>query len=305
MNMSGADWLRLLFLSLLWGGSYFFIEVALIELPVMTIVALRVSIAAALLWVLLLISGTKCTLSPAIVLMFLGMSLLNNVIPFSLIVWGQTEITSSLASILNATAPLFAVVVATLFLKDEQLTRRKLFGVALGFIGVVVTIGPDAILEAGSGTRGQLAVLAAGFSYALAGVFGRRFHAMGIKPLCSAAGQVTMSSILVVTYLLVTGEAGDVVHMSTTSWLAIGGLSVLSTALAYILYFGLLASAGATNLMLVTFLIPVTAILLGVLFLGERLRPIEIAGMVVIALALITLDGRVFKRSFPGSREHE
>jgi drug/metabolite transporter (DMT)-like permease len=287
MKMSNAAWVMLVVLSILWGSSYFLIEIALEELPVLALVALRLLLAALVLWLFVLFSDARIPRDARTWGAFAVMGLLNNVIPFSLIVWGQTEISSSLASILNATAPIFAVVVAALFLKDEPVSAGKIAGVMLGFLGVVVMIGPDAMRSLGDSVLAQLAVVLAGLSYACAGVFGRRFHARGSAPTVSAACQVSMSAFILVPVVFATGGLAGLEHTSATAW----------SAVAYLLYFRILALAGATNLMLVTFLIPVTAILLGTLLLHESLHVSEVLGMLLIALALVAIDGRLFRRS--------
>lgn len=296
MRMTTTDWMLLLVLSCLWGTSYFLIEIGLRGLPVLTLVAFRIGIAAVVLWLFVGLSGAAVPRSPRLWLSFAFMGVLNNIIPFSLIVWGQTEISSSLAAILNATTPLFAVLIAALWLSDEPPTRGKIAGLVIGFVGVGVMIGRDAVAELGNEVLAQIAVVLAALSYALAGAYGRRFGKLGIKPVVSAAIQVSMSAMMLGSYVLATADHSMLVHVEWQSWAAVCALAVFSTAVAYVLYFRLLGSAGVTNLMLVTFLMPVTAIMLGVLLLGERLGPYESAGMVLIALALATIDGRVFSR---------
>tara|TARA_R110002049_G_scaffold30729_4_gene105051 strand:- start:6019 stop:6924 length:906 start_codon:yes stop_codon:yes gene_type:complete len=296
MQMSRAAWAMLITLSCLWGSSYFMTEIALEGFPVLTIVALRVAIASAVLWLVVWFNGARAPREWRVWAAYLLMGLLNSVIPFSLIVWGQTEIGSSLAAILNATTPIFAVLIAALFLRDEPATPAKIAGVVIGFLGVVVMIGPDAVRELGSAVFAQLAVVLAGLSYACASVFGRRFHSLGVTPTVSAACQVTMSALLLLPFVIITGGFEQIHATSLASWAALLSLAVLSTAVAYMLYFRILASAGATNLMLVTFLIPVTAILLGTLVLRETLHANEILGMLLIALALIAIDGRLVSR---------
>lgn len=223
------------------------------------------------------------------------MGLMNNMLPFTLLVWGQTHIASGLASILNATVPLFSIVIAHFFVRDEKASRLRIFGVALGFIGIVSMIGPDALKGLGGDVLAQLACLTAAFSYACAGFYGKRFKDMGLKPMVSATGQVTVSAIIMLFIALLADHPWTLPVPSTNTILSILGLGILSTSFAYTLYFKLLASAGASNLMLVTFLIPVTAILLGVLVLGEILHTSEIIGMLLIALGLLAIDGRILK----------
>ena len=278
----------LITLSVLWGGSFFFVGVAVAELPPLTIVTLRVGLAAITLWVIVLIMGLRPPKSIKIWLALIGMGLLNNVIPFSLIVWGQTHIASGLASVLNATTPLFGVVVAGLLLADERATPLKLVGVVVGFLGVVMMIGVPTLDMVGHGaTLAQIAILVAALSYAFAGVFGRRFKGMGLSPVVIAAGQVTGSSLVLAPVALYIDGLPTLLGTDAPSlgtWVAILTLAVFSTALAYVLYFKILASAGATNIMLVTLLVPVSAILLGSFFLHEAL-----------AMGLAVIDGRLIR----------
>ncbi len=292
--MGLREWLMLLTLSVLWGGSFFFVELVVHELPPLTIVALRVALAAMALWTYALATGLRMPRCAKIWQAFLAMGLLNNVVPFTLIVWGQTHIASGLAAILNATTPLFTVVVAGAFLADERPTPVKFIGVAIGLIGVVLMIGPKALNGLGTDVVAQLAILGAALSYAFAGVFGRRFKSMGISPNITAAGQVTASSAVLVPIALAFESQANLLDLGMTPMAAIISLAVLSTAVAYVLYFRLLASAGATNLLLVTFLIPVSAILLGSLVLRESLETIHFIGMAFIGIGLAAIDGRLF-----------
>jgi drug/metabolite transporter (DMT)-like permease len=253
----------------------------------------RVGIAAAALGLALYASGQRMPRSMALWRAFLVMGALNNLIPFSLIFWGQTRITGGLAAILNATTPLFAVVLAHFLTPDERMTRNRLGGVLLGVAGVAVLIGPAAIDELGLQLLAQIAVLGAALSYALAGIYGRRFR--HLPPLVSAAGQVSATTVLMLPVLLWADGAWRVPLPGPWTWGAILGLGLLSTALAYLIYFRLLASAGATNLLLVTFLIPVSAIVLGASLLGERLEPRSFGGMALIALGLAAIDGRALR----------
>ncbi len=223
------------------------------------------------------------------------MGILNNQVPFGLIFWGQTQIASGLASILNATTPLFTLLVAHVATRDERIGGLKLGALVIGWGGVVVLLGADAI-GSGRGIAGQIACLGAALSYAIAGVYGRCFGRMGVAPLDAAAGQVTASALLILPIMLVVDQPWMLpAALGATTAAALGGLALLSTALAYILYFRILAAAGATNLLLVTFLIPVTAILLGALVLGERLAPRHFVGMLLIGLSLAVIDGRIVR----------
>jgi drug/metabolite transporter (DMT)-like permease len=279
-------WLWLLSLSVLWGGSFFFAKVAVGELGPFTVVFARVSLAA--LALALVVPLRRDAPWPA----YFAMGFLNNALPFSLIFWGQTEIGSGLASILNATTPLFTLVVAHVLTADEKIDRAKVAALSVGLLGVVLLIGPSALV--GSSTLwGQAACLAAALSYAFAGIYGRRFRRLGIAPAEAAAGQLTASTALILPIMLVADRPWMLPLPSLTVWLALGALALLSTALAYVLYFRILAAAGATVLLLVTFLIPVPAILLGAMVLGEQLEPRHYAGMALIGLGLAIIDGRI------------
>ena len=297
--MSPLDWTLLLALSILWGGSFFFVGVAVKALPPFTIVLLRVAIAATALHAVLRLSRTAMPWDRRTWLAFFGMGLLNNSIPFSLIVWGQTQIASGLASILNATTPLFTVLVAHLLTADERLSKGRIAGVLIGLAGIVVLIGPQALAGLGQDVAAQLAVLGAAVSYGFAAIFGRRFKRMGVPPLATAAGQVTASSLLLLPVALIVDRPWTLAWPEPSAWGAIVGLALLSTALAYVVFFRILASAGAVNLSLVTFLIPPSAILLGVAILGERLQATDFLGMALIGLGLAAIDGRIAARFSP------
>lgn len=295
-RMGAREWAMLVALSVLWGGSFFFVGVAVREVPPLSLVLARVGIAALALWAVLAVSGARMPAVPGLWAAFLGMGLLNNALPFALIVWGQQHIASGLAAILNATTPLFTVLVAHLLTADERLTPAKAAGVAMGLLGVAVMLGTELLGGLGLGVAAQLACLAAALSYALAGVFGRRFRRMGVPPLASAAGQVTASSLILLPLALMVDQPWGLATPGAASWAAVLGLGLLSTALAYVLYFRILAVAGATNLALVTFLVPVSAILLGALVLGERLETRHFGGMALIGAGLALIDGRVLRR---------
>lgn len=288
--MGGAEWLLLVTLSVLWGWSFFFNAVALEGLPTLTVVFGRVSIAAGALWLVIGLSGQRPNVSLGLWLAFFAMGALNNAIPFSLIVWGQTRIGSGLASILNATTPLFTVVLAHWLTRDERMTPARLIGVLCGLLGVIVMIGPAVLEEFGLEVLAQLAVVGAAVSYAFAGIFGRRFK--GTPPLVTAAGQLTGSTLIILPLALMVDRPWELAAPSLQTWGAVLGLALLSTAVAYVLYFRILARAGATNLLLVTFLVPVSALLLAVTILGEILEPRQMAGMVLIGLGLAAIDGR-------------
>ncbi|RJF90164.1 DMT family transporter [Oleomonas cavernae] len=294
--MGPAEWAMLLLLSVLWGGSFFFIGIAVTGLPPFTIVLLRVALAAVVLNLAMPLMGLRMPRDGKSWAAFFGMGLLNNAIPFCLIVWGQTQIASGLASILNAMTPVATVVVAHFLTTDEKMTGNRLAGVLIGLAGVVCMIGPGVLSGLGDKVWAQAAVLGATVSYAFAGIFGRRFKAMGISPLATATGQVTASSVLLAPVVLLVDQPWTLAMPGLDVWAAVVGLALLSTTFAYILFFRIMASAGATNLSLVTFLIPVSAILLGTFVLHETLAPKHFLGMALIGAGLAAIDGRLFRR---------
>lgn len=294
-SMSPFEWFLLIILSILWGGSFFFVAIAVEALPPLTIVALRVALAAIALVAVVYVTGLTMPASHKVWIAFFGMGVLNNVIPFSLIVWGQTHIASSLAAMLNATTPLFTVIAAHFLTQDEKMTKLKMTGVSIGFTGVVIMIGYEALGGLGESIYGQLAVLGAAISYSLAGIYGRRFRQLGIKPLVTASGQVTASTVLLIPLALIVEQPFRLPMPGAEVWSAIVGLALVSTALAYILYFRILSTAGATNVLLVTLLIPVSAILLGTIFLGEQLEVKHLLGIGLISIGLLLIDGRLFR----------
>lgn len=288
--MAPAEWLLLITLSILWGGSFFFGKVALAELPPFTLVLARVGFAAAALHVVLIARGVRMPRSPRLWGAFFAMGLLNNMIPFSLIFWGQTQISSSLASILNATTPLFTVCLAHVLTRDERLRVNRLAGVLFGLVGVVIMIGPAALGGLGANVAAQVAIMGAALSYGFAGIYGRRFK--GTSPLVTAAGQLTCSTLIILPVVLSFDRPWAIPVPALTTWAAVMGLALFSTAGAYVIYFRILATAGATNVLLVTLLVPVVASLLGMSLLSEQLLPSQFAGMALIGLGLAAMDAR-------------
>lgn len=293
--MSAVDWVLLIILAILWGGSFFFMAIALRELSPLTAVAWRIGLGAVLLAVLSLVVRQPLRLNTNIVLSFLVMGALNNVVPFALIGWALRDIPSGLAAILNATTPLFTVVVAHVATLDEKITLPRSLGVLIGFAGVVVMVGARTQISLNAPLTAQLLCLAAALCYAFAGVYGRRFRRLGITPIQTAAGQLMASTVLIVPLAVATDCPCGLHLPSLAVSLAILGAGALSTALGYVLYFRILSSAGATNLLLVTFLIPISAVGLGTIVLHEPVDTNEIAGMALIGLGLALIDGRLFQ----------
>ena len=292
-EMSGRAWFELILLATLWGGTFFAVEIALSEMGPMTVVLHRVGWAMILLWVVAIARGLPVPTDWRIWGAFLVMGGLNNVIPFGLMSWGQTHIESGLVSIFNAmTAPL-GVLVAAVFLRDEPLTSRRLAGVVLGFLGVVIVIGADNLANLDWRTLAQWAVLLGALSYAFAGVWGK-LTLRGVNPMVAAAGMLTGSTVIMIPLVLAT-EGMPSLALQGSTWGAIAYYAIFATALAYLLYYRVLAMAGAGNLLLCTLVIPPIAILLGWLFLEEALPGRAFTGFALIALGLLVIDGRLFR----------
>lgn len=297
LTMGPVEWLLLVALSVLWGGSFLFGKIALAELPPFTVVLVRVGLAALALGFAVVIARQSLPRTRGVWLAFFAMGLINNLIPFSLITWGQVRIGSGLASILNATTPLWTVVVAHWLTADEKMNARKLAGVLIGVAGVAVMIGPVALAGLAGDVAAQLAVIAATLSYAFAGLYGRRFARLGVKPMVVAAGQVGATTLMLLPIALLVDMPWTLPMPGPRTWAALAGAALLSTALAYVLYFRILATAGATNVLLVTFLIPVSGVLMGVLVLDETLELRQLGGMALIGLGLAAIDGRLLHRA--------
>jgi drug/metabolite transporter (DMT)-like permease len=293
-SMSAADWAKLLLLGAIWGGSFFFARVAVAEMHPLTLVMFRVLIAAAALHIYLQACGPSFRLALPLAGSFFLLALVNNVLPFSLIFTGQTAMGAGLAAVLNSTTPFWTILLANAVTSDEKLSLNKVAGVLLGIAGVAVMVGPGVIASLGGPVWAKFALIGASLSYAVALVFSRRFKA--VPPAIVATGQLTASTIVMIPLVLLWNGPAGLFAASPPVWAAVFALALVSTAFAYILYFGVIGSAGATNASLVTLIVPVSAILLGFIFLGERLELFEVGGMLLIGLGLVTIDGRVFGR---------
>jgi drug/metabolite transporter (DMT)-like permease len=292
-QMNRSDWLILGLLALIWGGAFFFIGVAVRHVQPLTYVWLRVTIAAAGLWSYVYFKDERVRLPRQVWASILLLAILNNALPFALFGWGQTHIASGLASILNATTPIWGVVVAHFLTHDERMSPRKLGGVLLGFGGVAIMIGPSLLSNIGTSGLAELACVTAALSYALAAVWARRFRRQGISPLSVTTGQLTAGALLMFPLSMIVDRPWTHPFPPLTAWGAIAALALLCTAFGYVLYFRLIATSGATNALLVTLLVPPVAILLGGLFLGETLAPQDFLGLALIALGLGAIDGRL------------
>jgi drug/metabolite transporter (DMT)-like permease len=291
--MGSVEWALLAALSVLWGGSFFFGKVALADLPPITVVLGRVAVAAIALNIVVAARGLRMP-PPAAWGPFVAMGTLNNLIPFGLIFWGQTRIDSGKASILNATSPLFTVLLVRWLTDEHRLPRRRMVGIGVGFVGTVVVLGPETVGGTGGQTLGGLAVLAAALSYGFAKIYGRRFR--DTPAAIAACGQVSATALLALPLACIVDRPWTLARPGGATVAAVVGLGLLSTALAYTIYFRLLAAAGPTNLSLVTYLVPVTAVILGVLFLGETLSGRIVAGTAIVFAGLAVVDGRPLTR---------
>jgi drug/metabolite transporter (DMT)-like permease len=292
-QMNGRDWAILGILALIWGGAFFFIGVAVRHVEPLTYVWLRLTIAAAAMWAFVRFKGQPLGLPREVWGSIVLLAVLNNALPFALFGWGQTHIASGLASILNATTPIWGVVVAHFLTRDERMTPRKIAGVLLGFGGVAVMIGPSLLASLGSSALAQLACVTASLSYALAAVWARRFRRMGVSPLSVTTGQLTAGALIMLPVSMIVDKPWTHAFPPLSAWGAIIALALACTAFGYVLYFRLIETSGATNALLVTLLVPPVAILLGGLFLGESLAPQDFIGLGLIALGLAAIDGRV------------
>ncbi|MCF3639354.1 DMT family transporter [Rhizobium sp. TRM95111] len=297
--MDAGTWTLLLLLGLIWGGSFFFAKVAVAEVPPATLVLLRLGLAALALHLFLAGRHGLYPIFAARWREFAVMGLFNNALPHMMIFTGQTQIGAGLAAILNATTPIFTVLIANRLTEDEKMTPAKIAGCLLGFAGTVVLIGPSALAPLAGGTDGPplwavLLPLAAAASYGLAGTYGKRFR--DIPPPVTATGQLTASTILMLPVALTLDTPWSLPVPSAGALACVLALALVSTAFAYILFFRIMAQAGATNTSLVTLLVPPSAILAGVVLLGEQISLSAAAGMVLVLAGLVVLDGRLFRR---------
>ena len=292
-QMDKGDWAILVTLAVIWGGAFLFINIAVQHVPPLTYVWLRLTIAAGAMWAFLKLRRDRLGLPRPVWGSILLLALLNNALPFTLFGWGQTHIASGLAAILNATTPIWGVIVAHFLTRDERMSPRKVGGVLLGVAGVVTMIGPTLLAEIGTGAVAQLACITASLSYALAAVWARRFKALKLSPMSVTTGQLTAGAAMMLPFAMIVDQPWTRAFPPLGAWGAIVALALMCTAFGYVMYFKLIDSAGATNALLVTLLVPPVAILLGATFLGEALAPQDFIGLGFIALGLAAIDGRL------------
>lgn len=293
-TMGAREWAMVLLLGAIWGGSFFFVAVAVKEMAPMALVLVRVALAAAALWIYVLARGFALAPLKPYLLAFFGLALLNNAVPHTLMFTGQTAIGAGLASVLNATTPFWTMLLANVLLPDEKLTARRVVGVLLGVAGTAVLVGPGLVAHLGGPAWAKLALLGTALSYAFAGIFARRFASL--QPELVATGQLTAATIIMLPAALLFGDPASLLSAGAGAWAAALALALLATSFAYVIFFSLIASAGASNTSLTTLVVPVSAILLGTIFLRERLEIFEVGGMALIAIGLLVIDGRFFRR---------
>ncbi len=288
-SADAQSWALLFALSAIWGGSFLFIAIAVKELSALQIVFARVTIAAACLLPIHMFFKGKLPKDYKTWIAASGMSIMNNVFPFMLITWGQQFITGGLASVVNATTPMFAALFMAIA-GYEGITTRKAFGLVIGLVGVAVLQGVN-FKGLDEQSLGILAVAAAAIFYGLSAPWSKNML-VGIPPLTTATCQLIVSSLLMTLLLLLLGDVSQFAETTGPVWGSLIGLAVLSTALAYLLFFRIIQRAGPSFVSLCTMIIPVSAILLGYLVLGEQLSVREIVGAGIIGIALLAIDGR-------------
>lgn len=284
-------WALMTVLSIIWGSTFLFNRIVVVEVPPITVVFFRIAIGAAILLAVAIALRIRIPRDRRAAIDFLVMGLLNNAIPFVLIVWGQKTVGTGLASILNATTPIFGVIIAHVFTTDDKATPNRVAGVLLGIVGVAVMMGVDALAGLGDHIAGELACLGACLCYGFAALWSRRFR--GRPPIATAAGQLTASALILLPAMLLVDRPWTLPVPSSAAVASILMLAVTSTAIAYVIFFRVLTIAGATNVMLVTLMIPPSAILMGALVLGERLALQHLVGVVLITAGLVAIDGRL------------
>lgn len=297
-RMGLTEWTLLFVLSIFWGGSFFFIEVCLQSMPPMTVTTMRLLLAALFLNIFRKLAGLPFPKDKTVIAKFFILGLFNNAIPFSLLIWGQTSITGGTAALLVAATPFFTILIAHVFTQDEKISGAKFLGVLIGLGGVslIVSTGSE-----DNALIGKLAVLGTAFVYACAGVYGRTLRKYRIHPVTAATGQISFAAAIMIPFMCIIDKPWNAPLPSQASIIALLLMSFFTTALAYIIYFRILSSSGATNVLLVTFLNPASALLLGALFIGEQISLLQILGILVIGLGLLCVDGRLMTKRSPAT----
>ena len=296
-KLDATGWGLIAILSVLWGGAFFLIEVGLRSYPPLTLVLIRVAVAVPPMLVAMRLMGQRLPSDLRIWGLLTVVGALNCALPFGLFFWGQKYLDSGYASILNATTPLWGVLTAHFLTSDEKATPARIIGVLIGLAGIIVMVGPTAMTGLSNNLLAQMACIVSTLFYSLAAIYGRRLSQSQLTPMAVATGQTITATLLMAPIVLIVDQPWALAMPRLDSTLAGITLALLSTALAYGLYFRLIDRAGASNAQLVAFLMPILAVLLGIAFLGESLNGGQIAGAVLIALGLVVLDGRLLART--------
>jgi len=290
--MNNKTWLLVILLGFIWGSSFLFTEILLNYINPVLIVFFRVSLASIILIIyVLFFTNLKFNLSKEILLTFFTMGLLNNVIPFLLIAYAQETITGGLASILNANTSFFTIFLASLFLKDEKLTSHRLLGIIIGIIGVIVIVGFENLSELKNYNFGIVLMLFSCLSYSFAGIFAKT-KLTNIHPTISATGMLSMSTIILFPFIIIY-NGNELININSTVLYYSCMFAFICSVLAYFLYFKILETNGAGNLLICTIIIPPSSILLNAFFINEIIKIYELIGLMIITAGLIILDGRI------------
>ena len=282
-----SEYALLALLALLWGSSYTLIKVAVTEIPPLTLIASRVVIAGGLLCMVVVVSSDKFPCDRRIILQLLVQSFLNSFGAWTILAWGQQHIDSSMAAVLNSTSPLFVVLITVIFINHQKILTRKLIGVALGLLGVVLIVGVEVLQGLGTQVAGQLAALGGAAMYASAALYGKRFSKL---PAIVTAASTMLWAIVITLPAALVFDQPWALSPSGAAILSVIGLSVCSTALALVIYFRLLKTLGSIGTTSQAYLRAGVGVLLGVLFLGERLTPVIAVGLALAVLGVVMIN---------------
>jgi drug/metabolite transporter (DMT)-like permease len=295
-KLDATGWGLIAILSILWGGAFFLIEVGLRSYPPITLVFLRVALAVPPMWLAMRFMGQKLPSDPRTWGLLAVVGAFNCALPFTLFFWGQQFLDSGYASILNATTPLWGVATAHFMTMDEKATPSRVIGVFVGMAGIIIMIGPDAMKGMSNNLLAQLACLISTIFYSLAAIFARRLSQSALTPMAVATGQTMAAALMMLPIMLIIDQPWTMAMPRLDATLAAFAIALVSTALAYFLYFKLIDRSGASNAQLVAFLMPILAVILGIAFLRESLNGGQIAGAGFIAIGLLIIDGRLIAR---------
>ena len=294
--MKNKDWFLVILLGVFWGASFLFVEILLEYVTPFVVVYLRVAIASALLLIYILIRNIKFQFSRGDLFNLFVMGLLNNILPFLLIAYGQQSITGGLASILNANTSFMTILLVALFIPNEKLNFHRTIGVLIGILGVILAVDYQNIFQLNNDSVGQYLILLATISYSFAGIWAK-LKLQNLPPVVSAAGMLTMSTIFLSPYILSTHfEELSSLNLDTLKYAL--GFALICTVFAYFIYFKILESTGAGNLLICTIIIPPSSIILNSIFIGEVININEILGLLVIIVGLLVIDGRILGKKF-------